>query len=509
MNAVERLHYYNGRRLDAADLRVEQHYHVAMRRLLNRGLFTPGVVNGLEVSKVDTTHVRVAPGLAIDPLGREIVVPDVPDADRTLAVPGQPPTRKLGGYFLMVRYVEEPIPASEDPCAEPATSQAARIRERAELVWTEDFPAHDLCDPLKPSLDCAIVLALVATTTACEIERIEIGVRQYAHPTHVSQVSAIALEGEKDIDKDNPKVLHFQIRGGSPNSVILHLWGGKFSSLHYTEMGSHSHSVSGTLDKVQVDLPQHQHDLSAAVSAKATPQTHGHGTHGHGTGGAASHGHGAHDHNLWVNASNSDLPLALAHTLFPTAPVTWTAVWPGWWFQRAGRPFNKPNAGGAQADDKWVVKSSVDETTLDSVSVEAGGDHTHGLTGNTALNAASKAPEHGHPFTGSISLAGASVGANGLPYQARSGPRYEYVDRMKVELDGVPITTEILARLPSAWQSLGDGFATHQLIDEGTGPLDLIEIANAAGKTIDVGSHTLTFSVASGGGKVLYNLYVE
>ena len=53
MTAVERLHYYNGQRLDAADLGLEQHYHLAMRRLLNRGLFTPGVVDGLEVDQPD------------------------------------------------------------------------------------------------------------------------------------------------------------------------------------------------------------------------------------------------------------------------------------------------------------------------------------------------------------------------------------------------------------------------------------------------------------------------
>ena len=217
MDGIERLHYYNGRRLAAADFCVEQHYHIAMRRLLNQGLFTPGVVNGLEVKKADATHVLVAPGLALDPAGREIVVPDGPDEDRTIAVPAQPATKKLGGYFLVVRYREEQIPASEDPCAAPATPQAARIRESAELTWTEDYPAPSLCDPKRPSIDCAVVLALVTTTAACEISAIEVDIRQDSRPKNVSQISAFALEGEKDIDKDNPKILHFQISGGAPN----------------------------------------------------------------------------------------------------------------------------------------------------------------------------------------------------------------------------------------------------------------------------------------------------
>src|SRR5689334_14070955 len=103
MTTVERLYFADGRRLSAGDFRLEQHYHIGIRRLLTSGLFTAGVVNGLEVSKVDATHVLVAPGLAIDPAGREIVVPDGPDADRTLAVPAQPPVTRLGGYFLVAR----------------------------------------------------------------------------------------------------------------------------------------------------------------------------------------------------------------------------------------------------------------------------------------------------------------------------------------------------------------------------------------------------------------------
>ena len=57
MNGVERLHYFNGQRLVARDLEIEQRYFITVRRMLNRGLYSPGVVDGLEVSKVDGRHV--------------------------------------------------------------------------------------------------------------------------------------------------------------------------------------------------------------------------------------------------------------------------------------------------------------------------------------------------------------------------------------------------------------------------------------------------------------------
>lgn len=67
-----RVGFVEGLMLTAADLTVEQEYHREMRYLHNR-LHGYGTVSGLEV--VGTRgHVRVSPGMAIDVLGREIVV---------------------------------------------------------------------------------------------------------------------------------------------------------------------------------------------------------------------------------------------------------------------------------------------------------------------------------------------------------------------------------------------------------------------------------------------------
>lgn len=67
-----RVNFFSGMLLTPADLAVEQQYQREMRYLHNR-LHGFGTVSGLDVS-VSRGRVRVGPGLAIDPCGREIVL---------------------------------------------------------------------------------------------------------------------------------------------------------------------------------------------------------------------------------------------------------------------------------------------------------------------------------------------------------------------------------------------------------------------------------------------------
>ncbi len=95
--------------LTAADLAVEQEYHRGMRYLHNR-LHGYGTVSGLEVT-VTSGGVVVSPGVAIDPCGREIVVPQ----PMTLPVP---PRRNTQGWVrdLVIEWHEtadRPVPGHE------------------------------------------------------------------------------------------------------------------------------------------------------------------------------------------------------------------------------------------------------------------------------------------------------------------------------------------------------------------------------------------------------------
>lgn len=72
-NPIKRLNYYDHEFLRATDFTAEQTYHMSMRRLHNQVLHTWGVAQGLTLALAGTA-VTVAPGVAIDSQGREMVV---------------------------------------------------------------------------------------------------------------------------------------------------------------------------------------------------------------------------------------------------------------------------------------------------------------------------------------------------------------------------------------------------------------------------------------------------
>src|SRR4029079_13330382 len=87
---IERMKYYNGQRLEADDLKLEQEYHIRVRRWLNKSLYSAGIAAGLEV-KPDLGNLQqviVGRGLALDQDGREIILLD----EQAVQVMGRPST---------------------------------------------------------------------------------------------------------------------------------------------------------------------------------------------------------------------------------------------------------------------------------------------------------------------------------------------------------------------------------------------------------------------------------
>lgn len=75
IEAPRRNNYYYGQMLDVLQLQQEQGYGMQMRRLSNRLTLGHGVLCGLSLSGTEDQLVCVSPGAAIDPHGRELVVP--------------------------------------------------------------------------------------------------------------------------------------------------------------------------------------------------------------------------------------------------------------------------------------------------------------------------------------------------------------------------------------------------------------------------------------------------
>ncbi|HLX01866.1 MAG TPA: hypothetical protein VKS80_07085, partial [Trinickia sp.] len=97
---IQRPHYFSGEALQTQDFVCEQQYHMTIQSLNNRSLYTYGIATGLEViwdQAANADQVEVRAGMAIDSLGRQIILLDaqvVPLAD---VVAG-------ATYFLTINY---------------------------------------------------------------------------------------------------------------------------------------------------------------------------------------------------------------------------------------------------------------------------------------------------------------------------------------------------------------------------------------------------------------------
>jgi hypothetical protein len=114
----KRMNYFDRQFLRAADFKVEQDYHLHRHRLHNKLLHTPGVAaeNDLKVSgDVGTNTLIVAPGVAIDVEGCEIVLPEA------FRYSLNDPLIQPGTYELTVRLEEVPSEPSTDPGVEGNT----------------------------------------------------------------------------------------------------------------------------------------------------------------------------------------------------------------------------------------------------------------------------------------------------------------------------------------------------------------------------------------------------
>ncbi|MGA8046507.1 MAG: hypothetical protein WCA30_09595 [Dermatophilaceae bacterium] len=102
--------YSAGMVLTASDFEAEQGYHRQMRYLHNRLLHGYGTVSGLDVT-VDGRNVLVSPGLAIDALGREIIVTE------QMSLSLDPPDRdlpRIGDVAIAWREVpDDPAPSPD------------------------------------------------------------------------------------------------------------------------------------------------------------------------------------------------------------------------------------------------------------------------------------------------------------------------------------------------------------------------------------------------------------
>jgi hypothetical protein len=155
LSTPTRNRYYFGKLLDADHFQLEQDYGNRKRWLLNRLSLGSGVLCGLEVTvSADGTQALVGPGVAIDPLGREVVVPSQSPGVNILQPTdacGQPVGTALQAPATVTLYAcyheceAEPAPVMVSECGPDRNCECGLVRERYRLqIRTEGIPPRPL-----------------------------------------------------------------------------------------------------------------------------------------------------------------------------------------------------------------------------------------------------------------------------------------------------------------------------------------------------------------------------
>jgi hypothetical protein len=153
----ERNRYFAGQRLGVDDLTREQEYHRAASARTAWAAMGAGVVAGLGLAVADDGQglaVTVEAGLAIDPLGREIVLPSA-----AALWPAMPPP-----FTIWIGHADVPGRAAPGP----GGPEAATVREESTLEAVAGVPASSAGVPgdevaaLVRAGDVAGALALLA-----------------------------------------------------------------------------------------------------------------------------------------------------------------------------------------------------------------------------------------------------------------------------------------------------------------------------------------------------------
>jgi hypothetical protein len=141
--SIERIQFFNGQRLFAADLQDLEAFNRTMRWLHNQSLHQFGVASGYAVTgNKGDSQIIIQPGYAIDEQGREIVLTQVATIEA-------PPVASDGQgnavyYDLVVSYPDDSkLTETETRDGVCVSRSAVRLREAPTFCWAELVPTSD------------------------------------------------------------------------------------------------------------------------------------------------------------------------------------------------------------------------------------------------------------------------------------------------------------------------------------------------------------------------------
>lgn len=184
---LQRTHYFTGEALLTDDFLCEQQYHMKIQALNNQSLYTYGIANGLDVfwdSANTTDQVRVGAGMALDSLGRQIVLLQAQVVRFTGITPGT-------HYFLTIRYNEVYADYTDQPTG---VAGYKRIVDQPSIRYVRNLE--------EPGLN--IVLAVIAFTHEGTIDQLTYRSGAVARHYVSSTLGALTLLTEGAGVRGNP-----------------------------------------------------------------------------------------------------------------------------------------------------------------------------------------------------------------------------------------------------------------------------------------------------------------
>lgn len=144
---AERNNYFFGKLMTVRDFESEQNYFNSKRRLGNRMLNGSGIVSGLDVILVDNKTFSLEPGMALDYMGREIVVHE-PYVRRLNVIEGFEENKDKGIVYLCIKYDEEfketTFSVAGSGKSSGVSEEYNRINEGYKLFLTDKKPPEDI-----------------------------------------------------------------------------------------------------------------------------------------------------------------------------------------------------------------------------------------------------------------------------------------------------------------------------------------------------------------------------
>jgi|GEM_PF-1084270 len=143
LQVYERNHYFYGKLLTVRDFETEQSYFNEKRHMLNRLLHGTGIVCGLQAERSGLRGISVAPGVAIDGDGQEIVAAKEQLRTDIREMDGYPEGGGAKTLYLMLHYDErtiETVPALGGATSCDGGCEANRVQEGLRLSWTTEAP---------------------------------------------------------------------------------------------------------------------------------------------------------------------------------------------------------------------------------------------------------------------------------------------------------------------------------------------------------------------------------